>query len=60
MLVNGNVVCKKKPMNFLMQSLQFLIPGNVWGILYGVVWMPSYLSPATPTGSPATLTSDKD
>jgi hypothetical protein len=37
-------------------SNQFLIPGKVWGILQGVVWMPSYLSPATPTGSPATLT----
>jgi hypothetical protein len=24
--------------------------------IYGVVWMPSCLSPATPTGSPATLT----
>jgi hypothetical protein len=30
----------KKPLNFLMESLQFLIPGKVWGILQGVVWMP--------------------
>jgi hypothetical protein len=26
----------------------------------GVVWMPYYLSPATPTGSPATLTREEN
>jgi hypothetical protein len=25
----------KKPLNFLMQSLQFLIPGKVWGYTIG-------------------------
>jgi hypothetical protein len=43
-----------------MQSLQFLFQER-FGIYYkGVVWMPSYLSPATPTGSPATLTRDEN
>jgi hypothetical protein len=27
---------------------------------YGVVWMPFYLSPATPTGSLATLTREEN
>jgi hypothetical protein len=58
--INKMIKLTKKPLNFLMQSLQFLIPGKVWGILSGMVWMPSYLSPAIPTGSPATLTREED
>jgi hypothetical protein len=29
-IVNKIITLKKKPLNFLMQSLQFLIPGKVW------------------------------
>jgi hypothetical protein len=52
------ITLTKKPLNYLMQLLQFLIPGKDT-IGQGVVWMPSYLSPATPIGSPATLTRGK-
>jgi hypothetical protein len=31
--INKMIKLTKKPLNFLMQSLQFLIPGKVWGIL---------------------------
>jgi hypothetical protein len=30
--INKMIKFKKKPLNFLMQPLQFLIPGKVWGI----------------------------
>jgi hypothetical protein len=32
-LINKMIKLTKKPLNFLMQSLQFLIPGKAWGIL---------------------------
>jgi hypothetical protein len=43
--------------NLLMQSLPYSRKGLGYTILLGVVWMPS---PATPTGSPATLTREEN
>jgi hypothetical protein len=58
--INKMIKLTKKAIELLDAVTSVPYSGNGLGyILWGVVWMPSYLSPATPTVSPATLTIER-